>query len=190
MTGKIEKLGGIFEEMVENYDTFGKQWANIPLAKEALAIMNELPDSLENEYETPAEKAMLLCRMVEYVEDRYTPRLCIAIREYAADLFGEDGDEDNEEALEQLRDYINLEMPMDDYCLKHSRMLRFDPVERTEEWENVIYDVMKECDRRLEGESPRMGFCFSHWSTMRTVLEEYGISWRDPHLMNPGVMFD
>ncbi len=190
MEDKIKRLGDIFEKMVENYDTFGKQWANIPLAKEALAIMRELPDCLENEYESPVEKAALLCRMVEYVEDKYTPRLCIEIREYARELFGEIVDEDNEEALEQLKDYINPDLPMDEYCAKYGRMLRFDPVERTEEWEKVIYDVMLECDRRLEGETPGMGFCFSHWSTMRAVLGEYGIEWSNPHIMNPHVMFD
>ncbi len=69
-------------------------------------------------------------------------------------------------------------------------MLRFDPVERTPQWEKVIYAVMKECDRRLGEETPRMGYCFELWSTMRTVLAEYGIEWRDPHMMNPRVMFD
>ncbi len=190
MRETIDKLGNIFEKMVENYDTFGKQWANIPLAKEALAMMRELPDIIENEFETPADKAMLLCRMVEYVEDTYTPRLCIEIREYAAELFGDVVDEDNEEALEQLRDYIDLDLPMEDYCRKHGRMLRFDPVERTEEWEKVIYEVMAECDRRLEGEHHGMGFCFSHWSAMRDVLSDYGIEWNNPHMMNPGVIFD
>ncbi len=190
MTEKINRLAGIFEKMVENYNTFGMQWANIPLAKEAFAIMKELPDTLENEYETPAGKADLLCRMVENMEETYTPRLCIEIREYAAELYGGAGDEDNDEALEKLRDYVNPDFPMEEYCRKHSRMLRFDPVERTEEWERVIYDVLLECDRRLEGEIKRMGYCFMHWSAMRAVLAEYGIDWRDPHLMNPGVMFD
>ncbi len=190
MTETINRLGGIFEKMVENYNTFGMQWANIPLAKEALAIMRELPDSIEGEYETPSEKADLLCRMADHMEETYTPRLCIEIREYAAELYGEAGDEDNQEELEKLHDYINPDLPMEEYCRRHSRMLKFDPVERTEEWEKVIYDVMQECDRRLEGEVRRMGYCFMHWSTMHSVLGDYGIQWNDPHMMNPGVMFD
>ncbi len=190
MTETINRLAGIFEKMVENYNTFGMQWANIPLAKEALAIMRQLPDSLEGEYETPAGKADLVCQMADHVEETYTPRLCLEIREYAAELYGENKDEDNEEAMQKIRDYINPELSMEDYCVKHSRMLRFDPVERTQQWEEIIYDVMEECDRRLEGEVRRMGFCFMHWSTMRAVLAERGIEWRDPHWMNPGVMFD
>ncbi len=190
MTETINRLGGIFEKMVENYNTFGMQWANIPLAKEALAILKELPESLEGEYETPAEKADIVCQMADHVEESYTPRLCIEIREYAAQLYGEDRDEDNEEALGRLRDYINPELPMEEYCEKHQKMLRFDPVERTEEWEKVIYDVLLECDRQLEGEIRRMGFCFMHWSAMRSVLAEYGIEWNTPGMMNPGVMFD
>ena len=68
--------------------------------------------------------------------------------------------------------------------------LRFDPVERSERWEECIYEVEKECDRRLKGERRGMGFCFSYWSTRKAVLARYGIDWKSPAIMNPHVMFD
>ena len=35
-----------------------------------------------------------------------------------------------------------------------------------------------------------MGFCFGYWSAKRGVLAKRGIEWRDPHQMNPRVLFD
>ena len=36
-----------------------------------------------------------------------------------------------------------------------------------------------------------MGFCFAYWHTKREVLsDDYGIEWRSPNIMNPGVIFD
>ncbi len=190
MTEAIDKLSDIFSRMVKNHETFGMQWANIPLGKEAFEIMKQLPDTMKDEFETPADKGAFLCRMLEFVEESNSPRFCIEVREYAAELFGEEGDEDNDEALERLRDYINVDFPMEDYCRKHGKFLHFDPIERTERWEKVIYDVLEECDRRMKGEIQRMGYCFTYWSTMAEVLGEYGIPWRSPSLMNPRVMFD
>ncbi len=190
MNKKIDRLAAIFEEMAENYNTFGMQWANVPLAKEGFEIIRELPDRVEGEYETAAEKAVIVCNMIEHVEEFNCPRFCIEVREYADSLFGEGGDEDNNERLARLRDYIDPKMSMEEFCSRHRRLLKFDPVERTEEWEKVYYEVQLECERRLEGEPKCMGYCFMYWSTMTAVLSEYGISWRSPSRMNPGVMFD
>lgn len=69
--------------------------------------------------------------------------------------------------------------------------LRRDPVEYTWRWERICYDVEDELDRRLANVPRHMGFRFRYWSMKRELLEEkYGIEWRSPSQMNPGVIFD
>ncbi len=199
MKGKIDRASYLLGEIYANYKEMGMMWKNIPLAKEAFAIIKELPDILENEFETPAEKATLLCRMLGFVNELDMPRFCIEVREYATGLYAQTPhmrEEDvemrgiNEEEIQRLRDYIDESFPMEEYCKKYDRMLFFDPVERSERWEEVIYDVERECDERLKEERRSMGFCFGYWTTKWAVLSNYDIDWRTPSVMNPGVMFD
>ena len=69
--------------------------------------------------------------------------------------------------------------------------LKQDPIEWSADFERVIDEVDRKADALLE-EYPRgMGFCFAFWSTRAKILrEEYGIEWRTPYMMDPGVMFD
>lgn len=69
--------------------------------------------------------------------------------------------------------------------------LRRDPVEYTDEWEDIIYDAEEELDRRFANHPKGMGFCFMYWNAKQDLLKEkYGIEWRSPSQMNPRVMFD
>lgn len=68
--------------------------------------------------------------------------------------------------------------------------LRHDPVEWTARWEEVIDAAEKEAYESLEGEPRGMGFCFGYWHAKTAALARYGISWRSPSIMNPGVIFD
>lgn len=185
---KVKRLGAIFSAMVENYNTFDSAWKNIGLAREAFTIMKELPMVVECEYATPVEKALILSQMLDQMEETLTPRFCIEVREYIHSLNADD--ESNNEELTQLLDFIDESFPMEEYCKKYTKMLKFDPIERTQKWEDVIYDVEQECAEILKDEPKGMGFCFSYWSTKRSVLEKYGISWKSPGSMNPRVMFD
>lgn len=188
MEQNIERLGKIFREMVENYNSFGDIWKNIPLAKEAFAIMLSLPDALEGEFDTPQEKAGLLSQMLDQMEETLTPRFCLEVRRYMLGL--DASDEDNSREIEMLQDYINLSLPMEEYCSRYRKFLKFDPVERTEKWEESIYEVEAECAEILKNEPKGMGSCFGYWSTKAAVLSRHGISWKSPSMMNPGVMFD
>jgi hypothetical protein len=69
-------------------------------------------------------------------------------------------------------------------------MLKVDPVQATEKWEEIIYDVEIELDVQLKDEPHGMGFCHSYWSAKRAALARRGIQWRSPSMMNPKVMFD
>ena len=69
--------------------------------------------------------------------------------------------------------------------------LKKDPIEYSRRWENVYYDVKDELDERFADTPRGMGFCFEYWHAMADLLaKKYRILWRNPHLMNPGVIFD
>ena len=70
-------------------------------------------------------------------------------------------------------------------------MLKHDPIEDTPEFKAVINDVEAELEEMLKDFPKGMGFCHHYWHCKRELLEEkYGIIWRSPAAMNPGVMFD
>ena len=188
MKSDIRKLSKLFKAMVNNYHIFGGVWKNIELGKQAFVLMKRLPQTLEGEFDTPADKASLLSQMLEQMNELSTPRFCIEVREYIRSLSPDD--EENLQALAMLNDYINPAITMEEFCVKYKRHLKFDPVERSLKWEEVIYRVEKECDEILKNEIQRMGFCFVYWSTKEKVLAKYGIRWKSPSLMNPGVIFD
>lgn len=70
------------------------------------------------------------------------------------------------------------------------RHLKSDPIEWTAKWEEVIDKADKAVDKELEGLPRGMGFCFSYWAAIKTELMKYGIDWKSPTAMNPGVLFD
>ncbi len=68
--------------------------------------------------------------------------------------------------------------------------LNVDPIEFTEEWENIIDEVEAEVAEEMKDEPFRMGYCFGYWHAKEAALSRRGIDWRSPQRMNPGVMFD
>ncbi len=67
---RIDELGGIFTEMVENDGTFAAQWKNIPLGHKAFALMkDELPLRVEGEL-TPYTRIVLLNKMMSCMPER------------------------------------------------------------------------------------------------------------------------
>lgn len=185
---KIQTLGKLFNTMVENHNTFGAIWKNIDLGKQAFAIMKELPDVIEGEFDSPADKAGILVQMLDQMEETMAPRFCIEVRKYIQQLNSDN--ESNNQSLEQLYDFIDIDLSLEEYCKKYSKLLKFDPIERTQEWEDIIYQVEKECAEILKNEPTGMGFCFSYWSIKTSVLQKYDICWKSPSKMNPRVIFD
>lgn len=211
----IEKLGALFSEMVENYNESGRTWKNIPLGKKAFALMkDELPLRVKGEL-TPYTRIVLLNNMIDCMPERDCARFLLGVRNYQKSMYklindkdlpedmDIDGYEDDEAGyvryfredelesrIKKIQDYLDPNMSMEDWCKEYGVMLKFDPVERTQEWEDCIYDVEVECEKKLKGESRGMGFCFSYWSTKRAVLAKHGIDWCSPSTMNPRVRFD
>ena len=211
----LKKLGDIFSEMVENDNNFGAGWRNIPLGREAFKLMKEdLPLRVKGEL-TPYTRIILLNNMLSCMPERDCARFFKEVRDYQAGMFplvsAEDAEEDMDidgyegaaeeyvheytkddlkKAAKRTEDYLNPKISMEEWCKTYNVMLKFDPVERSEEWEKCIYEVEAECDKRLKNERKGMGFCFSYWSTKKAVLAEFGIEWDSPAVMNPRVMFD
>lgn len=46
--------------MVKNYNEFGDIWKNIPICKEILEIMQSLPNSIKDEFDTPKDKVSVM----------------------------------------------------------------------------------------------------------------------------------
>ena len=68
--------------------------------------------------------------------------------------------------------------------------LKRDPVEWTERWEEVIDEADRIAYTKLKGTPRGMGWCYSFWSERAAALRTFGIEWRNPHIMNPRVLFD
>lgn len=69
--------------------------------------------------------------------------------------------------------------------------LKQDPVEWTARWEEVIDEATKKTYKLLKHQPRGMGFCFSYWHTLQSILQkDYQITWSTPSTMNPRVMFD
>lgn len=188
MDKTIVKLETIFSKMVSNYNSMGNSWKNIELGREAFGLMMSLPDNYPGEYETSADKANLLSQMLDHMVETESPRLCITVREEMKRL--NPGDSANDKALRMLRDYIDISVPMEDFCKRYRRHLKFDPIERSEEYERAIPEVEREIAKKLKGILRGMGFCFAYWSVKKTELAKRAIEWNSPAYMNPGVMFD
>lgn len=184
----LDRILQLYEEMVNNYKELGEYWRNIRIGKEIFEIMQMLPKVVYDEFDTPAEKASIISAVMSQMIETKSPRLCLEMAQYIKEL--DPDDKDNIETIQQLNDFIDPSLTMEEYCAKYTKTLKFDPIERTEKWEEVIYEVEKECAEILKDEPKGMGFCFSYWSTMAAVLKKHGIDWKSPSLMNPQVMFD
>lgn len=203
-----EYLGELVERMGRNTDE-GNLWKNIPLMRE---IIHEFKDvaPFRSENINPVYKAHYIAGLLEngYIDKRETPRLfqslCELYRVYRDFESPSDFDDFLKENFDRYyfrtidRRIYNFAWISDDPQGKVALdcwdslggMLKVDPVQATQEWEDVIYDVEKEVDEQLKDEPRCMGFCFSYWSAKRAALARRGIEWRSPSAMNPRVMFD
>lgn len=185
-TPKTEIIIDKFHKMQKNASE-GDLWMNVPLAEEILNLFDEATAKKEKDISEEDKEAF--CKAVieqDLLSTHDAPRFALRIISYVAE-----GEETIDSKRRELEDYINIdEITMEAYLEKHPRLLKFDPVERTKEWEAVIFDVEKECEELLKDEPRCMGFCFSYWSARTAALSARGIDWKSPLLMNPRVMFD
>lgn len=205
---KEDEYAPLAEAMMANAEE-GDFWKNIPSARQFLHILKDVAP-FRNRHVNPAYKAHLISLVLknDLIQKKETPRLfqsyCELYRLYVD--FSDVADFDEELQKEFDKDYFrdvdrwiyNLALivsaPQQEYAINCwnglGGLLKVDPVQATQEWEDVIYEVEKEVDEQLKDEPRGMGFCFCYWSAKRAALACRGIEWRSPSAMNPRVMFD
>lgn len=188
----VETILANVEVMRENAEEM-RIWKNLAIAKETFELIKQVGDD-----EGPLGRAMGCEMVVEKLSEYDAPRFTLEMLRYElkqlriSDEKSEDlTEEDVLDHIAELERFIDIEhVSYEDYRKQSHRSLKFDPIERTPLWEEINQEVEAETDALLGDEPRGMGFCFGYWSAKRGVLAKRGIEWRDPHQMNPGVMFD
>ena len=98
--------------------------------------------------------------------------------------------EDIREDIQELQQNIDAADSGQFDRIKKSGHLKSDPVEWTARYEEVIDEVESIVEQRLADHPRGMGFCHAYWHEKAEVLAQFGVEWRSPRSMNPGVMFD
>lgn len=205
---ECQEIIDLYDKMKTNRDE-GNIWKNIPLAQRFLHILKDLSPERDDEI-NPALRAwfieiILKCDFISVLE---TPRLYQSYCEYYRLCLHYKCESDYNDELRRDMDkyyfrtvdgYIEklswiVRGKMGDYGLNCwnslGGTLKVDPIQASEEWEDVIYDVEKEVDEQLKDELRGMGFCHIYWSTKRAALAKRGVEWKSPNAMNPRVIFD
>lgn len=74
--------------------------------------------------------------------------------------------------------------------------MEHDPTEDDPKYQSIFACIDAEVEAMLEEEGLGkkkigMGYCHVFWSAKARVLKEkYGVEWKSPKEMNPGVLFD
>ena len=197
MKDPLDELVALCKQINDNWRNNENRdgWKNLRLVPEAANKLFAMP--MEGET-SAANQIEVIDLMLECVDELSIPRQALSIRRYQLSLFDQlAADEtvnversDVEQEIKRLEDYLDLSIPMEEWCKTYHKHLLFDPVERTLEYETVIYEAEEEVAKELKDEPRCMGFCFAYWSALRDALQRRGIEWRTPHQMNPRVHFD
>ena len=67
--------------------------------------------------------------------------------------------------------------------------LKIDPIEKSEEFQQIFDEVHEEALEIIEKEGD-LHLCHQMWGILSELYAKRGIFWRSPALMNPHVMFD
>lgn len=71
-----------------------------------------------------------------------------------------------------------------------SSQIRTDPVERSEEYLRIRYDIEKSVDEALKSDTSNESFCLRYWRIKKHLLKDlYRIEWNSPAEMNPNIQF-
>ena len=188
----VETILANVEMMRKNAEEM-RIWKNLPIAKETFELIKQVGDD-----EGPLGRAMGCEMVVDKLSEYDAPRFTLQMLRYELEQLqmseNKSDDLTEEDVLDhiaELERFIDTEnVSYEDYRKQSQRTLLFDPIERTPLWEEINQEVEAETDALLGDEPRGMGFCFGYWSAKRGVLAKRGIEWRDPHQMNPRVLFD
>lgn len=199
--GTEESLGAYWEVCCgdvlvaeQNMKDQDLEWENASLAREFLDIAKFLEgydDMLDNVYAAAQRMIGVIHGHPRLELEMLELELTVIRRIEALHDYELDESEDIENELAYYRRNIAYADNGDFDKIIQKGTLRRDPVEWSADYERVIDEADKRIYSILEGYPRGMGFCLAYWSTKTQVLKEYyGIEWRSPAVMNPGVMFD
>lgn len=185
-TSDCSRLKKIQKEMLRNADE-GDLWKNIPLAKDAMHIIKDKMKGINVETAKDFFKSMFDAHALD---DTNTPRLYLSFLDYYHWLWRSTYYDDN--LTYHLLLAVDPDLSEEEFLKRTGsyRSLKYDPIQNTPEWEEIIYEVEKELDEKFRGVDRYMGFCHEYWSAKRAALAKRGIEWRSPQQMNPRVRFD
>lgn len=180
------RLKKIQKEMLRNADE-GDVWKNIPLAKEAMHLLKDRRLAFDDDQAKDFCKALFEAHAID---DTNTPRLYLSFLDYYHWLWNSTYYDDNR--TYHLLLAVDPDLSEEEFLKRTGsyRSLKYDPIQNTPEWEEIIYEVEKELDEKFRGVDRYMGFCHEYWSAKRAALAKRGIEWRSPQQMNPKVRFD
>lgn len=185
-TSDCSRLKKIQKEMLRNADE-GDLWKNIPLAKDAMHLLKDRRLGFDDEAAKAFLKAMFDAHAID---DLNTPRLYLSFLDYYHWLWNSTYYDDNR--TYHLLLAVDPDLSEEEFLKRTGsyRSLKYDPIQNSPEWEEIIYEVEKELDEKFRGVDRYMGFCHEYWSAKRAALAKRGIEWRSPQQMNPRVRFD
>lgn len=180
------RLKKIQKEMLRNADE-GDVWKNIPLAKEAMHLLKDRRLAFDDDQAKDFCKALFEAHAID---DTNTPRLYLSFLDYYHWLWNSTYYDDNR--TYHLLLAVDPDLSEEEFLKRTGsyRSLKYDPIQNSPEWEEIIYEVEKELDEKFRGVDRYMGFCHEYWSAKRAALAKRGIEWRSPQQMNPRVRFD
>ena len=213
----IRRLDHLLSQMNRYSQTPSTSWRNLKLATEAYDLLTaHLPLRCAHRI-TPYTRIRCLSRMLEAIDVLSVPRLAIQLLHYQNAMFelirdaedrsidmAYDGWHDDAQAYsrplqriqraveyseKRLQQYADLEIPADVWCERYNHPLRFDPVERTFEWEMQIYEVERECHDRFSHTAATPMDIQTYWTAKKEAWKRRGVEWRCPSEMNPGMSF-
>lgn len=181
----------IAEENMQDQD---REWENASLARDFLNIayfLEGYDDRLDNLY-------IAIQRMRGTISNH--PRLTIELLELEHTVIRRiealcDHELDASEEVEAELAYYRQNVEYADKGrfdkIFFKGYLKRDPIEWSEKYEKIIDEANKKIYALLEDYPRGMGFCLAYWSVKEKVLrEDYGVKWKSPVIMNPGVIFD
>ena len=72
--------------------------------------------------------------------------------------------------------------------------IKYDPIEDTEEYKNIVDELEKKIETRIAFENVpigALGTCHIYWRLKKEILKsDYNIDWNSPAELNPYVRFD
>ncbi len=185
----LDRLMQLDRKMYVNANTpYYQKWRNIPLVQEGYELLKSIPDDLR-EY-TPGLKEHYYIHVKMHAPYLDCPRLCLEIEEKIRALYMKRKDQSelkyawkaSNERYRKLNDYINSFMSLETFCRKYDIKQVINPLARTAEWENVIYEASKEAAGAIQ--SPDIlkdNYNDIFFYKLNQVLRSKGIGAKEEH---------